>query len=95
MYFLSCQLFTTPPRLENSTRYKSFSTTIVRSCDSLFAGILTAGGPETAVAFPCGSAAFGDLAPIPEGAGAVCTGLFAWGGTIGGLGAKSASDLHH
>src|SRR5256885_2046317 len=88
MFFLTSQLFTTPPRLENSTRYKSFSTTIVRSCDSLFAGILTAGGPNTAVAFHCGSAASGDLVPGPEGAGAVCTGLFAWGGMIGGLGAK-------
>ena len=38
LYFFSCQLFTTAPRLENSTRYRAFSTTIVRSCESAVAG---------------------------------------------------------
>src|SRR5437764_15268662 len=41
VYFLSCQLLTTAPRFENSTRYRSFSTTIVRSCVSAFASIAT------------------------------------------------------
>src|SRR5256714_12505115 len=88
MYFLSCQLFTTPPRLESSTRYKSFSTTTVRSCASFFAGTLAAGGPEIAVAFPGGSVVFGGLAVCPEAAGAVCPDLFACGGMIGGFGAR-------
>jgi hypothetical protein len=104
LYFFNCQLFTTPPRFEISTRYSAFSTTIVRSCVSVFGGIAAALGGEIAVAFPAGNGApdlveEGEVATV-EGevvaevveAGAVTAGLFACGKFAGGFGAKNLAQ---
>src|SRR5271155_2555078 len=101
VYFLSCQLLTTAPRLEISTRYSSFSITTVRSCVSLFAltgvaGAAPAIDEDPGAAFPD---AFLDGAAAPctsgfppsaaVGADAEIPGLELCGEFAGGLGAKN------
>src|SRR3984893_19430462 len=98
VYFLSCQLFTTAPRLENSTRYRSFFTTRVRSSASALGGVagcdtpdtLVPGAFEPGVLLVGGAAAFGVL--LPGVAGAVCAGRFACGRFVGGLGPKNLAQ---
>ena len=91
LYFLSCQLFTTPPRLENSTRYKLFSTTTVRSCESLFtAADATADGATlVAAGAPPGAVTLGVVLEggCPATAGADAVGLLVCG--VGAFGAKN------
>src|SRR5208282_5001737 len=86
LYFLSCQLLTTAPRLENSTRYRSFSTTMVRSCASA-----TGSAAGTALAETVGGAVTGAVsvvAGVPLVAGAVAAGWFGCGRCAGGFGPK-------
>src|SRR5271163_3486780 len=97
VYFLSCQLLTTAPRLEISTRYRSFSSTTVRSCVSLLAitGVGVAAiaiADEPGATFPAEAAAWceSDFPPSADvGAGAEIPGLEASGGFSGGLGPKN------
>src|SRR5208337_4929381 len=90
LYFLSCQLLTTAPRFENSTRYRSFSTTMVRSCASPTGGVAGAAAAETVDGVAAGvvCVATGVAAVFPGVAGPVTAGWFCGGRCAGGLGAK-------
>jgi hypothetical protein len=93
LYFFSCQLFTTAPRFETTTRYKAFSTTMLCSWVSPIAADAVAGAAETAEgALPgtVGVAVAGVFEEdvFPGVAGAVRAGLFGCGTFVGGLGAK-------
>ena len=98
LIIFSCQLFTTAPRLENSTRYNAFSTTIVRSCASDTAGVFAAAADAVVVV---GSAALAGpplpgvvvlgvvvLPGVPAVAGPLTAGVFGCGRT-GAFGAKN------
>src|SRR5260370_23135544 len=87
LYFFNCQLFTTAPRFEISTRYRLFSTTIVRSCESVFTATLAAGAAVLVdgTVRACDGFAAGDVAG-PGVAGADCAGRVGLVGWDGGLG---------
>src|SRR5215470_13031742 len=96
-YFLSFQLLTTAPRFENSTRYRSFSTAMVRSCDSARGSLLTAGAVATTGGWPPGLAGLAEAGGFADCAGLELVGVvdgadwagrFAPGGVTGGLGPK-------
>src|SRR5258706_2018088 len=92
VYFFSCQLFTTAPRFENSTRYRSFSTTMVRSSVSALGATAILGAADTLVAgllevAPVLGGVTAGLPPAGPGvAGAVCAGRLPCGGVAGGFG---------
>src|SRR5271157_618352 len=90
LYFLSCQLLMTAPRLENSTRYRSFSTTMLRSWVSSMGGTEGAAVTEAAggVAAGVASAGAGVAAEVPLVAGAATPGWFGCGTCAGGFGPK-------
>src|SRR5208283_1437707 len=90
LYFFSCQLLTTAPRLENSTRYSSFSTTMLRSWVSSVGGtdgaaVTEAVGGVTGEVVPAGA---GVSAEVPLVAGAETPGWFGCGACSGGFGPK-------
>src|SRR5438876_2648959 len=85
VYFLSFQLLTTPPRFENSTRYKSLSTTIVRS---FLSPSTTARGAAATVA----GAALTALFWAPGAEGAAAAGGFVCCVCTDGFGAKNLAQ---